>query len=573
MQSIQLLPRAVGGEVGFVTIMGFDTLESVRAFAGEDYEIAVVPPEAQAILRRFDAKSQHYEVRIGAERASAEHDICPGAMARGDMRVIEMLDTDVLIVGAGPVGLFLANECARRGLRWRCVETRATQSEHSKALAIFPRTLEIFDMAGVVAPFLEAANRVTSVAVVAHGRTLAQMPFAPAESPYPFIAMVPQNLTERLLVDQLAHKGGVIEYETSFISAIAHDDHVRVTLERKGRGKEQLTAAFVVGCDGAHSAVRHLLNLPFEGAQYHDLFLLADIKSNEILPADQLQLCPSAFGPLAIFPMSPTRRRIVATVQNVEGNAPSLDLVQKLLTERAPSGIEAQALHWSSYFHIHHRHVAQLRVGRMFLAGDAAHIHSPFGGQGMNTGLHDAWNLAWKLGQVLRGHGNERLLDSYDAERLPVIKHVIETTDFLTRAMGTPNRFAQALRDTMIPIVSRLAPFQRAFVQRLSELGIAYRGSPIVDGSGARYIDDSMRGGKGILDRFLLLVGSDAEPPIVEAARQLAGSFAEDVEFRFMRQTGVILVRPDGYVACAGPPSRGIATLASARSLLQLQTA
>ena len=144
------------------------------------------------------------------------------------------VDTDVLIVGAGPVGLFLANECARRGLRWRIIEARSSQSEHSKALAIFPRTLEIFDMAGVVDPFLEAANRVTSVAIVTHGRTLAHMRFAPEESPYPFVAMVPQDVTERLLVEELRRKGGKAEYDTTFVSAGEQDDCVVVTLDRKG---------------------------------------------------------------------------------------------------------------------------------------------------------------------------------------------------------------------------------------------------------------------------------------------------------------------------------------------------
>src|SRR6185369_17074254 len=143
---------------------------------------------------------------------------------------------------------------------------------------------------------------------------------------------------------------------------------------------------------------------------------------------------------------------------------------------RGPSGFEATALHWSSYFRIHHRHVAQLRAGRMFIAGDAAHIHSPYGGQGMNTGLGDVWNLVWKLDLVLRGRGNERLLESYTAERRPVIKHVIETTDLMTKVMGTPNKFVQTLRNAVIPMVSRLAPFQHAFVETLSELGIAYRG-------------------------------------------------------------------------------------------------
>src|SRR4029079_3565316 len=271
-------------------------------------------------------------------------------MSRGGFTMHDAaIDTDVLIVGAGPVGLFLANECARRGLRWRLIETRPSQSVHSKALAIFPRTLEIFDMAGIVAPFLLTANRVTSVAVIAHGRSLAHMRFAPEESPYPFIAMVPQDVTERLLVDALRRKGGAIEYNTTFRSADQQDDHVLVTVEQKGE-PAQLRASFVVGCDGAHSAVRQLLYLSFEGAEYDDSFALADIETNETLPTDELQLCPSEFGPVAIFPMSSSRRRIVATIQHPEGDAPSLELVRRILRQRAPSGIDARSLRWSSYF-------------------------------------------------------------------------------------------------------------------------------------------------------------------------------------------------------------------------------
>jgi len=180
--------------------------------------------------------------------------------------------------------------------------------------------------------------------------------------------------------------------------------------------------------------------------------------------------------------------------------------------------------------------------------------------------------LVWKLDLLLKGHGNEQLLDSYSTERLPVIKHVIEITDFLTKAMATPNKFARALRDAVIPMVSRLAPFQHAFVQRLSELGIAYRGSPIVEGPGKRYIDDSMRGGKGILSRFLLLLNNDAEASTMEAVRQLAESFPEIVELRLARHQGMTLVRPDGYIAYSTPKGDGIAALRMLRSLLQRQT-
>jgi 2-polyprenyl-6-methoxyphenol hydroxylase-like FAD-dependent oxidoreductase len=481
------------------------------------------------------------------------------------------LDTDVLIVGAGPVGLFLANECARRGLRWRLIEAQSQQSIHSKALAIFPRTLEIFDMAGVVTPFIEAANRVTSVALMVPERLLAHIPFTPEESPFPFIAMVPQNVTEKLLADELRHKGGSIEYDTAFVSANQQGGAVSVTVAKEGKSV-QFRASFVVGCDGAHSSVRKALGLPFLGGEYEDTFMLADIETNDILPADQLQLCPSEFGPLAIFPMSADRRRIVATIERPEGDAPSLELVQKILRQRAPRGLETHKVYWSSYFRIHHRNVAQMRVGRIFLAGDAAHIHSPFGGQGMNTGLQDVWNLAWKFDLLLQGRGNERLLDSYSSERLPVIKQVIKTTDFLTKVMGTPNKFAQALRNTVLPVVSRLAPFQHAFVQTLSELAVAYPGSAIVDGSGKRYFDESMCGGKGIRSRFLMMIGPDTESSTREVAKQLFESFRDIVEFRSSRNAGVTLVRPDGYIAYSGQPRDLAPALASVRSLLERQT-
>lgn len=481
------------------------------------------------------------------------------------------VDTDVLIVGAGPVGLFLANEGARRGLRSRLIETRASQSEHSKALAIFPRTLEIFDMAGVVQPFLEVANRVTSVSVIAGGRRLAHMHFAPEDTVYPFVAMVPQDVTEKLLVAELKRKGGTVEYETTFVSAEQQADHVDVTANRKG-GAIKIKASFVVGCDGAHSSVRHVLNLPFEGAIYDASFMLADVTTNDALPGEEMQLCPSERGPVAVFPMSATRRRVVATCEHAEGDAPTLDFVQRVMRERGPEGMEALSLNWSAYFRIHHRQVAHLRVGRVFVAGDAAHIHSPFGGQGMNTGLQDVWNLAWKLDLAVRGFGNEQLLDSYSAERRPVIKNVIEITDWMTRVMGTPSKLAETLRDVVIPMVSRLAPFQRAFVERLSELGVAYRGSPIVEGPGARYFDESIRGGTGIGSRFLAMIDENADASTKQAAQQLCDSLHNVVELRWSSQPQIKLIRPDGYVAFTAASTDGASALASLRSILERQT-
>jgi 2-polyprenyl-6-methoxyphenol hydroxylase-like FAD-dependent oxidoreductase len=481
----------------------------------------------------------------------------------------ESTDTDVLIVGAGPVGLFLANECARRRLRFRIVESNATQSVYSKALAIFPRTFEIFDMAGLSGPFLAAANVVTSVAIVERQQTLAQIVFKPEESPYPFVAMVPQDVTEKLLVDQLEHRGATVEYETTLVSAEQTSDHVQASLERRGE-RTDVRAAYVMGCDGAHSAVRHLLNLAFEGGIYPDSFMLADITTNETLPANQLQLCPNELGPLAIFPMSATRRRIVATIQNAEGDAPSLDLVRETLAQRGPDGIVAESLRWSSYFRIHHRHVTQMSHGRMFVAGDAAHVHSPIGGQGMNTGLQDAWNLAWKLDLDVRGHATDELLASYTLERTPIVKGVIEMTDLMTRALSARNPVARAVRDTAIPIASRLPAFQHAFVQRLSGLGNNYKGSPIVEGSGRRYFDDSLRGGQGIASRFLLMLGVDADAATHAAAAELSTALPEALDVRSYAGEGIILLRPDGYVAYEAPKA-GAAAFPSIRALLQRQ--
>ncbi len=478
-------------------------------------------------------------------------------------------DVDVLIVGAGPVGLFLANECARRKLRFRIVESRAGQSEHSKALAIFPRTLEVFDMAGVAAPFLEAANRVAWVALRSPQRTLARLRFAPPRTPYPFVAMVAQDVTERLLLEQLVDRGGSVEYETAFVSAAQQPDRVQVTLDRHGE-TSAVRAAFVVGCDGAHSAVRHGLALTFEGAEYADSFMLADIVTNQTLPGDELQICPNADGPLAIFPMNAAHRRVVAMFENAQGDAPSFELVRETLAQRAPAGLEAESLVWSSFFRIHHRCVSQMSVGRIFLAGDAAHIHSPFGGQGMNTGLQDAWNLAWKLDLALRGHAANELLTSYSVERLRVVKGVIEVTDLMTKVFGTRSNLAQTARDAMLPVVSRLPSFQRAFVARLSGLASSYRGSPIVEGAGRRYLDESLRGGEGIKSRFALLLGAGANEAAFAAATRLVMDFPDVLELRTFARRGMLLLRPDGYAAYDTSRSDD-AGLRSIRRLLQRQ--
>ena len=475
-------------------------------------------------------------------------------------------DLDVLVIGAGPVGLFLANECIRRGLRCRIVEANSGQSVHSKALAIFPRTLEIFDMAGLSPDFLRVANRVRSVAVMSHNRALARVRFEPEGTPYPFVSMVPQNVTEDLLAKALRRKGAEVEYDTRFLSMRQSVEGVCVIIERNGR-QEQTRAAYVVGCDGAHSSVRESLGIKLDGGEYDMPFMLADIETNQDLPADELQLCSSTHGPIAIFPMSATRRRIVATVDRAEGDAPTLEFTQRLLAERAPKGIQAYKLHWSSYFRIHHRHASRLRSDRVFLAGDAAHIHSPFGGQGMNTGLHDIWNLIWKLELALRGHGSELLLESYSEERLPIIQDVIETTDRLTKALGTPNALAQFLRDSLIPIVSYIPAFRHAMVERLSGLGLAYSGS-IIHNSGKRVLESCMRDGQLAEARFFLFVSRSAHTSFLKTVHAAADSLSGLLTIQESEEQGIRLVRPDGYVAFYSEGDGDIEEIQILRALL-----
>ena len=190
----------------------------------------------------------------------------------------------------------------------------------------------------------------------------------------------------------------------------------------------------------------------------------------------------------------------------------------------------------------------------------------------MNTGLHDVWNLVWKLDLAIRGHAGEDLLDSYNAERRPVIRNVIDMTHFMTKAMGTPSKFAQAIRDVAIPLVSRVAPFQHAMVQRLSQLGVAYSGSPIVEGAGRRYLDDSLRGGKGISGRFLLMLGEDAAPATLDAAKQLCAEMGWIVEFRATPKDGIKLIRPDGYVAYEPDGRSQDGAIGAIRSLVESLT-
>ncbi len=455
--------------------------------------------------------------------------------------------TDVVVIGAGPVGLFLARELTRHGHGVLLVEKKEHQSEHSKALAVMPRTLEVFEMAGIVEPFLDVAHIVTKAAVLDGDQRLGVLPLEPSLSRYPYVAMIPQDVTEGVLLAELVRSGGQVSYATEALAVEQDAEGARVRL-RSGGVERWVSAAYVVGSDGAHSVVRHALGLEFEGGSYAAAFVLADIETTGDVPTDEMQLCPHAAGALACFPMSATRRRIVAMVSEEPPGGPDLAFVQALLDTRGLAELHATRLIWGSNFKIHHRQAESMSSGRVFLAGDAAHIHSPFGAQGMNTGLQDAWNLAWKLRFALSGLSTQALLDSYGTERHAVAERVIRITDTITKAMASRNRVAQAIRRRAIPILTQIDSFKRFFVDTLTELSVGYPHSPVVQGRGQRAADEQLEGGARLYQQlgagFVLLTPRDAAPS------QLIARYSTTVErHAHLNADGVRLIRPDGYIA------------------------
>lgn len=388
---------------------------------------------------------------------------------------------DVLIIGAGPTGLTLAAELVRRGIAVRLID-KSPPTHTSNALGIQARTLELFDRMGISAEFVRRGLRARDVFVHA-GRNphIAHVSFDGLDTPFPFLLILPQSETERILRENLERWGGRVERGTELVAFEQKDDGVTARL-RRGDGTEETTAAqWLVGCDGAHSSVRHQLGLPFEGASYPEAWMLADVQVDWTQPDNALAVFLSDDGVLAAFPLGNGHWRLIADnlPAAVAGRGrPTLDEWRDVAKRRGPSEMRLREATWLAAFRIHRRRTPRLRVGRAFLAGDAAHIHSPVGGQGMNTGIQDAENLAWKLALTVHRDAAPDLLDSYEAERLPVAEAVLRQTDLLTRIVSLPPSPARRLRDILAPLVVRAAG--KRLPHRISELAVAYPDSPIV---------------------------------------------------------------------------------------------
>ena len=400
-------------------------------------------------------------------------------------------ETDVLIVGAGPVGLTLACELKRRGISCRLIDEYAEFPITSRALGLQARTLEVFDDMGVVEPIIAQGAAIYGITFLQGERTVATVKLrldhrTRPDQPYRGVVILNQAKVEEALRNRLRSLGGVVERSRELVEFYDEEDAVVTMVKDTATGgTEQVRAAYLLGCDGAHSFVRKALGLTFEGSAYPEHFVLGDMEAEGgDLPLDTAVAWLDEEGMLASFPFPELGlRRLIAVVYPDEtGEVPvaSLELFQRLLAERAgETRIRLSNPAWLSNYRVSRRMVNHYRKGRTFVAGDAAHIHSPSGGQGMNTGIQDAYNLAWKLARVVQDKAASRLLDTYEEERLPVARAVLNQTDTNQKLFISNHPVMRFVRERALVPLMELPAVTDAIVYRGSELGINYRGSSL----------------------------------------------------------------------------------------------
>ena len=394
----------------------------------------------------------------------------------------------ILVVGAGSTGLTLACALARHGAPVRIVDRLPGIAPFARATGVHSRSLEVLQDLGIADRIVAQSAPICGAKQFAGGELILHYRTDGLDSPFPFAASLEQWKVEEALEDLLGRLGVTVERETELIALEDDGGSVRATLRQADGATEVVETPWLVGCDGAHSAVRHLKGEHFPGEADPHRYLVADVVLDGDRTPDEVYVYLTDHGVLWLFPLPEGRSLLAADVPEPHGGAaeaPGLGDVQVLLDERAPGGVRASDPRWLSWFHIHYRVTPHYRHGRTFLAGDAAHIHSPIGGQGMNTGIQDAYNLAWKLALVVRSRAPATLLDSYEAERHAVAKDVLATTkamtdkaeNFVTMA---PEQRARLYRHVMLPEADRLQ-----MVRHTEELDLDYRRSPVCGASDA----------------------------------------------------------------------------------------
>lgn len=500
------------------------------------------------------------------------------------------MDTDVLVVGAGPTGLMLANQLGRRGVRTTIIDRHAGPSLQTRALGVQARTLEIYAQLGIVDRALELGKPGAGANLWAEGRKMARVPLIEAgraATPYPFILVLGQDDNERIMGERLRDWGLAVQWNTELVALEQSAGRVTATLRRPDGATQKITAAWVGGCDGAHSAVRELSGIAFPGAPYEHVFFVADTEATGDMVPDEVNVYLWREGFHLFFPMrGQDHWRVVGILPPaLRGrDGVTFEDVTPSMRREAGAGLAFKACTWFSTYRIHHRSAARFRDRRCFLLGDAAHIHSPVGAQGMNTGLQDAYNLAWKLALVVAGRADPALLDSYEAERVPVARRLLNTTDRAFMLIVSDSRLAGLFRTR---VLARIAAFamSRERVQRfafrvVSQTGIHYRTSPLSETLGTPpdgapragdrfpWLRLRLRADGAIEDLFraiddtrftLIVVGQPAPadvPGLGELLRvhAIPADPANDAALARAQipRPSFYLLRPDGHVGLAG---------------------
>ena len=395
------------------------------------------------------------------------------------------MDTDVLIVGAGPTGLVLAAQLLRAGVRIRLIDKKPGLSTTSKAIGLQYRVSEIFACMGIVDRFLREGVRPTRVNIFQRDRLLVQLKFEASgadsgrDAFSPQAIVIPQSRTEQILGDVVRERGGKIEWNTEFVEFHQDESGVHAHLRDAAGADQHVSCNWLVSCEGAHSRVREQAAISFGGKTYPLAFFLADVELDGPLVHGENYVWMHRDGSFAALPLPAPRtwRLFVDVTKQPPAGELTLARIRDLMIQRiGDRGITLGECSWISEFRIHCRMVNRFRHGRAFLAGDAAHVHSPTGGQGIVTGVQDATNLAWKLAQVIRGAPPD-LLDTYEEERLPQAAEVLRQTDRTTRLLLAPDRLTRLFRDVVLLPIMRSSHIQKRLFSKLAQLHVNYRGS------------------------------------------------------------------------------------------------
>ena len=500
--------------------------------------------------------------------------------------------TEVAVVGAGPTGLVLALWLARRGVAVRIVDAAARAGTTSRALVVHARTLELYRQLGIADDIVARSLPFTAINMWARGHHVGRAvldDIGRGMTPYPYIVILPQDEHETLLGEALARAGVEVERGTELLDFAPVGEEIALRMRRQDGGEASLRASYVVGCDGARSRVRELIGVGFPGGTYQRLFFVADVTMRGPTANHELHIALDDADFLAVFPLAGDgAARIIGTVTRDTAGAPGATPERELgWDDVGPRAVERMRLdiervNWFSTYRVHHRVARHFRRGRIFLAGDAAHIHSPVGGQGMNTGIGDAVNLAWKLAAVVAGEAAPALLDSYEPERIAFARRLVASTDrafsFVTRDGAIARRVRLGLVPRLMPRLLRQRWFRRLAFRTLSQTGINYRSSRLSAGragdvrAGDRlpWVRSVGSDGDPDADNFAPLRSMDWQlhvygvaPPSLRraaAARDLAlHVFPWDAPAAAagLARNAVYLVRPDGYVALADRSARG----------------